>query len=975
MFRVMTAAAALSFLTLSSVDLPAKSTSSAGPKNIYIVVMRDLPVAANASTKPAKGRRLNKQDAAVVRYADSLKTRHDAVLGSVGGARKIYSYAYALNGFAAELNRNQVAKLRSDPNVVAVVPNEIRKMDTLTTPTFLGLDAPNGAWDQAGGASTAGDGVIVGIVDSGIWPENPSFAPPASKVGPPPGWGGICQSGEQFPVKKCNDKLIGARFYNAGYGGNAAIRSIFPYEFLSPRAAEGHGVHTASTAVGNYRVKAEAHGTQIGRISGMAPGARLAVYKVCWGYADEDAAGCPSIDSIAAIDQAVADGVDVINFSVGGTVSNFVDPVELAFLAAADAGVFVATSAGNEGAAGPGTVAHNSPWDMTVAMGTHDRRYEAAVVFESGARFRGSSLNDKGLDSHRLVLAADAAAAGQDAALAALCLPGTLDAGKASGRIVVCDRGENARVEKSQVVQDAGGDGMVLVNTSPNTVDADLHFVPTVHVDDVTGAALKQFMAQHRAAMARLTAGKLITGPEVPAPNVDPDSSRGPAVAGAGDLLKPDILAPGVNVLAAYSPLRDGLDFEFLSGTSMASPHIAGIGALLRQAHPDWSPAAIKSALMTTATNRRNDGASIREASDGSAANPFAYGAGFVQPNAALDPGLVYEAGLLDWLAFVCGTGQACFPPIDAIDPSNLNYPSIAIGDFVGHQTVSRTVTNVGSRAATYTASVNAPAGISVEVKPSTFTIAPGATRTFQIKFARVDSRLDRYAFGALVWSDGEHRVRSPIAIRSGPLSAPAELADTGGMLNYKIGFGYTGPFAAHARGLVPAHAFARTVQDDPFDEINTALSSGVGVTIVEVAVPAATTLARFSLFDADTDGEDDLDLYVFNSAGQFVGGSTTFTSQEEVNLVNPVPDHYLVVIHGFQTDGPSARFTLFSWSLGDHARSNMTLTAPDSATVNAIGIVSLRFSGLSKGVRYLGSVAYEGPQGTPGPTVIRVDR
>ena len=516
--------------------------------------------------------------------------------------------------------------------------------------------------------------------------------------------------------------------------------------------------------------------------------------------------------------------------------------------------------------------------------------------------------------------------------------------------------------------------GMILVNTSPSTVDADLHFVPTVHVDDVTGAALKQYVAQNPAAMARLTAGMRITGPEVPAPNVALDSSRGPAVAGGGDLLKPDILAPGVTVLAAYSPIRDGLDFEFVSGTSMSSPHIAGIGALIRQQHPDWSPAEIKSALMTTATPRRNDGAAIREDSDGRASSPFGYGAGFVQPNAALDPGLVYDAGLVDWLAFICGTGEACFPPIAPIDPSNLNYPSISIGDFVGQQTVRRTVTNVGGRTATYTAHINAPAGINVEVKPSTFTIAPGASRTFQVTFARVDSRLDRYGFGSLTWSDGQHSVRSPIVIRSGPLAAPTELADAGGTLNYRIAFGYSGPFAAHARGLVPARTYDRTVQDDPVNEINTALATGNGISVVEVSVPAGSTLARFSLFDANTDGDDDLDLYVFNSDGSFVAGSTTFTSDEEVNLPNPQPDRYLVVIHGFETDGPSARFTLFTWSLSDKGRSNMSLSAPTAATLNTKGVVALRFSELTKGVKYLGSVAYDGPAGTPGPTVIRID-
>ncbi|CAN0247567.1 unnamed protein product, partial [Phaeothamnion confervicola] len=473
-----------------------------------------------------------------------------------------------------------------------------------------------------------------------------------------------------------------------------------------------------------------------------------------------------------AIDQAVADGVDVINFSVGGSTSSFVDPIEFAFMLAADAGVFVATSAGNEGVDGPGTVTHNSPWLTTVAMGTHDRKYESSVDLASGARFRGASLDNRGLSERRVVLAADAALPDQDPGLAALCLPTTLDPRIVAGKIVVCDRGENARVEKSQVVADAGGKGMILVNIGPNTVNADLHAVPTVHLDDVRGASLKNLVARNPGLKASLAPRRIVTGPAVPAPDVALDSSRGPAIAGNGDLLKPDLLAPGVDILAAYSPIRTGLDYEFLGGTSMSSAHVAGLGALLRQQHPDWSPAAIKSALVTTAKPYRNDGRLIREENGGGLADPFGYGAGLVQTHSALDPGLVYDAGLEDWLAFICGVGEACFPPVDAIDPSNLNYPSIAIGHFVGQQTVERTVTNVGRHRATYAASIQAPVGIKVEVKPATLTIAPGESRTFTVRFTRTGSSLDSYSFGALTWSDGPHKVRSPIAIRSAAIAA-----------------------------------------------------------------------------------------------------------------------------------------------------------------------------------------------------------
>jgi hypothetical protein len=608
-------------------------------------------------------------------------------------------------------------------------------------------------------------------------------------------------------------------------------------------------------------------------------------------------------------------------------------------------------------------------------MGTHDRRYEATVVLASGLRYDGSSLDDRGLSEKRVMLAADAVLPGQDPALASLCLPTTLNSALARGKIIICDRGENARVEKSQVVADAGGVGMILVNLTPDTVNADLHAVPTVHLDNVRGAALKRLISRHPNIKASFTPRRIVRGPRVPAPDIPLDSSRGPAIAGKGDVLKPDILAPGLDILAAYSPIRTGLDYEFESGTSMSSAHVAGLGALLKQKHPDWSPAAIRSALITTAAPRRNDGQRIREQDTEVLADPFGYGAGEVQTTSALDPGLVYDAGLADWLAFLCGVGEACFDGIDPIDPSNLNSPSIAIGDFVGQQTIQRTVTNVGPNSATYTAQIHAPRGIKVEVKPATLKVPAGQSRTFRVKFSRTGSALDAYAFGALTWTDGTHRVRSPIAIRSAPLSAPTELAGKGKPVQYRVTFGYSGPFKAAPRGLVPARRLTRTVHDDPANDINTALATGVGIRIIPVDVPAGSTYARFSLFDADTDGNDDLDLYVFDSEGFFVGQSFNGGSDEQVDIPDPAPDRYLVVVHGFETDGAGSRFTQSSWAIGSKPAGNMSVVAPKSATLGATEKVALEFSKLSKGVRYLGSVAYDGATGMPPPTLVRVQR
>jgi subtilisin family serine protease len=990
MVRSLTASAVLTFLTLLAVDLPAEAAkgglhvapSSSGKKDLYIVLMKEAPVAkyngetrGYAATKPTKGQRLRKSDPSVSRYADYLRSKQDATIQSLG-ARKIYNYAYALNGFSAELTEAQANALKSRTDVLSVSKNEIRKLDTVTTPAFLGLDQSNGIWNYLGGPRNAGRGVIIGIIDSGIWPEHPSFA--GKKHGYVPDFNGVCQAGEAFPASTCNDKIIGARYYSAGFGGDVQIKATFPYEFASPRAADGHGVHTASTAAGNYRVPAsvtEGDETyQLGKISGMAPGAAVAVYKACWGFSDDPAGGCSSVDTSAAIDDAVADGVDVINFSISGSSTSLIDAVEFAFLVAADAGVFVAASAGNSGPT-VSTVAHNGPWVMTVAAGTHDRKYVSSVTLGNGASYPGVSLSTNGVPSSPLVLSSDAVLAGQDPAEAALCFPGTLDPAKVTGKVVICNRGVNDRVEKSQVVGDAGGVGMILTNVTPNSLNADIHTVPTVHVDDISGAAIKAYVASTTTPTAVLAPGTRITGPSVPAPDVASFSSRGPALAGSGDLLKPDIMAPGVDVLAAISPIESGRLYDFLSGTSMASPHIAGIAALIKDKHPDWSPAEIKSALMTTAGTRRNNGSPIQDQATSAAATALDYGAGQVRPNKAIDPGLVYDAGTKDWLAYLCGIRQACFTGIPAIDPSDLNYPSIAIGALAGSQTITRTVTNVSGHYSVYAADVQAPTGIKVSVNPRFFVIGPGKTKTYTVTFTNKDATLNTYALGSLTWTDGNHNVRSPLAVRPVALAAPAQVSSTGAPTSYTVGFGYSGPFTATPRGLVPATTYVDNVVDDPSNDIGTALSTGVGVKFYEVSIPAGTTYARFSLFSAFTDGAgDDLDLYVFNPAGNQVAASGNGGSDEEANLVNPAAGTYTVVVHGWEAEGGDSNYTLFQWLLGSADAGNMTITAPATATLGGTGTINLSFSGLTAGTKYLGSVSYSGAPSMPNPTIVRVD-
>ncbi len=978
-------------LALGSSPATAAPIATAAPfaaDGVYIVQMADLPVAAYdgtaagyKATKPATGKKFDSTTPDATKYAGYLVAKHDALLASVGGAKRLYDYRWTFNGFSAKLTGAQVATLSKTPGVVNVTRLEQVKADTSSTPSFLGLDssAQGGLWTKAGG-SLKGEGVIIGIIDSGIWPESLSFTDRVDAKGNPvaqgflsyqqiPGWHGKCTPGEGFNASMCNQKLIGAQYFNEAWGGNAGIPAE---EFASPRDFGGHGTHTASTAGGNANVATTQDAAPFGSVSGIAPRARIAAYKALWetpgggsGY---------NADLVAAIDQAVADGVDVINYSVSGTSTNFADPVEIAFLFAADAGIFVATSAGNSGPTAS-TVAHPSPWTTTVAAGTHNRNGEGSVTLGNGTTYTGASfatpvgpapfvdsttVGVSGADPTQLSLCYSAAEAGS----------AVLDPDKVKGKIVLCDRGGNARTDKSLAVKEAGGLGMVLVNTTASSTNADFHFVPTVHLPHTDRAALKAYAATADAT-ATINQSRVVYN--APAPTTATFSSRGPLIGAAGDLLKPDIIAPGQDILAAVAPPgNSGRDFDIYSGTSMSAPHMAGLAALLKQGKPNWSPMAIKSAFMTTAG----------DVLDGPNTNPlviFRQGAGHVTPNKATDPGLVFDSGWNNWLAFLCGTTSAVNATSCAAltsggystDPSDMNVASVAIGALAGTQTVTRKVTNVSKAKSDYTMSVSGLSGISVVANPATFSLAPGASQTISLTFTRESAALNSYSGGQLTWTDGAHQVRIPAVIRPVALSAPVQVTGTGGAIDYTVGFGYTGPFTATPRGLIPAVKTDGTVVDDPTNEF---VVGGPGVTAHEVVIEPGTTYARFSLFDDYVDGAtDDLDLYVFRGATQ-VGSSGSGTSAEEVNLVNPAAGTYTVYVHGWGTDGPDAKYTLFHWLLGSADAGNMTVSAPPSATLGASGTISLTFGTLAPGTKFLGSVVYGGSAGMPNPTIVRVD-
>jgi subtilisin family serine protease len=952
------------------VDSDRKARGAAKTNKIYVIQLADAPVSAYAggvqglqATKPKKGQKIDPNAPAVINYLAYLQGKHDAVMKAVGASKKLYDYGYVYNGFAAELTEQQAQKAAATKGVLAVAKDEMRTIDTSSTPTFLGLAGDNGFWKTTG---AKGENVIIGMVDSGIWPESESFsdrtgvngnATQDGKLGYQqiPGWNGKCTPGDAFAGTNCNQKIIGARYYNAGWGGNAAISQLFPYEYNSPRDFGGHGTHTSSTAGGNANVTVTGPAAAFGAVTGMAPRARIATYKVCWSTT-ELGGGCFNSDSVAAIDQAVADGVDVINFSIGGSSTSFRDAVEIAFMYAADAGVFVAASAGNDGPA-TSTVEHPGPWLTTVAAGTHNRQTLGTLTTGSSAVFTGISLAPAAVTGP-MIDSASAGLPGADATKVALCYAAVdnggvavLDPAKVAGKIVVCDRGVTARVNKSLAVKEAGGTGMVLVNTSPNTLNADYHSVPTVHLADTDRAAVKAYLA---VASPTGTVSKAIIDTSTPAPFIASFSSRGPLLAGGGDVLKPDVVAPGQDILAAVAPPGNGgRSFDLYSGTSMSSPHIAGIAALFKEARPAWTPMMIKSALMTTAG----------DVLDGPNTHPlvvFRQGAGHVKPNAALDPGLVFDSNFADWLGFLCGTGlptSFCTSAgVPVVAPTNMNTASIAIGSLAGVQTVTRRVTNVSKTSSTYTPSIAGMSGFNVSFSPATLTIAPGQTKAISVTFTRTGAPLLAYTAGQLTLADGTHNVRVPVVARPVALGAPPEVTGS-----YSVNFGYDGPFTATARGLVAANKTAGSIATNA--EVN-----------FTVEVPAGTTYARFSLFDTEVSQAADLDMEVYYN-GTLVGASGGPTAAEEVSFRDPPAGTYTVKVIGFAVPVGSANFNFFSWALGSTGAGNMTLSAPATAATGTSGTVSISTSDLATGTKYLGSVVYGGSSDMPKPTIVRIDR
>lgn len=968
-------------LIILAVAIPASGAANDEMES-YIVVMELDPVIAYdggikgyAATQPAEGKKVNPNSAHVRKYQRFLEKGHAASLATAGvsSSQLVHEYTIALNGYSAFLTEDQAKEIENQPGVALVMRDELRQPTTDSSPGFLGLTGPASAY-QTG---YDGEGVIVGVIDSGIWPEHPSFAddgtfpaaPMLDDSRPNCEFGNTTHNPNDAPFT-CNNKLIGARQMLDTY---RFFIGAAPDEYDSARDDNGHGTHTASTAAGNAGVEASLYGIPRGTVSGIAPRAQVIAYK---GLGD---LGGFTSDLAAAIDQAVADGVDVINYSIGGGAAG-PGADEISFLFAANAGVFVATSAGNSGPnpatlGNPGTM----PWMTTVGASTQSRFFQGTVILGNGDEYAGASITP-GVGSAPLV---DAANAGGD-----LCVPGTLDSSVA-GKIVLCRRGAIARADKSLAVFMAGGVGMIMYeNTDDNSLFSDTHWVPSVHIDNTPGLAIKAYIASAANPTAEIIGEQISEWPF--APSMTYFSSRGPNPV-SSDLIKPDITAPGIQILAGNSPTPiggyPGELFQAIAGTSMSSPHIAGVFALIKQAHPDWSAAAAKSAIMTTAYQDVVDNDRI------SPADPFDMGSGHVNPGSpvhkgsAFQPGLVYDAGLFEYAAYTCGENFGVFSQgscdfLESIGvPSeayNLNVPSIGVAEVPGSQTVVRTVTSVAQENGwrTYNVSVDAPDGYDVTVSPSSFRLKKGMSVTYEVTFTNVNAPIGEWRFGSLTWSDttGHYDVYSPLAVKASLFNAPAAITGSGesGSASFGVNFGYTGSYSAAAHGLEPATVTSDIVVQDPDQSFN----PNDGFSNVHQFNLSGAALFRIEMPpESVADPAIDLDIFVYNPNGFQVASSTSGATNESIEISSPMDGTWSVFVHGWQTAGPSAAYDMYSWVISATPGGNMNIdSAPASAVIGTTGVVDVSWTGATAGQWHLGAVSHSDAGGVLGLTFVEVD-
>ncbi len=832
--------------------------------------------AAGRTFAPDAARERAYRDHVVAEQAD---LRRD-IAGVTGRAAQVrYAYTDALNGIAVSLTRDEARQVAEIDGVAAVQVDEIRRLQTDVGPEWIG--APS-IWDGSAtpsGNGTKGEGVIAGVLDSGVNAANPSFADSVPEADGGDGYShdnpfgagnyvGVCDPANTAfynPDFECNDKLIGA--WDFAPGDNADVG--YAYD------ENGHGTHTASTTAGN-QVDATTFSAEENpddrfstteNIKGVAPHANLITYDVCDG-------GCPLTAIVAGIDQAIDDGVDVINYSIGSAApsSPWSDPDALGFLNARAAGIYVATSAGNDG---PGAATVGSPadvpWITSVGATQHNRQWQATVedITADGAThpdIEGLAFANATDGSYPLV---DAADLGSN-----LCVAEELEGEDLTGQIVVCERGVTGRVEKGQVVAALGAEGMVLMNdaASGDSLNADPHALPAVHITYDDGVELEQWMDTVTGEEASLSGGTEYIGDDV-ADIMAGFSSRGPNRA--VEMISPSLSAPGVDILAGNGTDNE-VSWGFISGTSMASPHVAGAFALIAAANPDWTPAEAQSALMTTAFTDVTD-------TDGSEADWFDMGSGRVDLTKASNAGLVLDESEADYVAA---------DPTVGGDVKELNTASMASSQCLEECSWTRTVTATETGAGTWTTEGSGVSeDITVTVTPATFTLAEGESQELTITADVTGASTEDYQFGDVVLTPaaGSEAPAAHLPVAALPSTGiiPAAIdidtrRDAGSQESEPIEAIAISDLDIEANGLVPATVEGLSIEED---STNDDAFDGNGTEVVDVTVPQGATRLIAKLSDATA---PDFDLFVGTgevAAENVVASSASGGSAESVDI------------------------------------------------------------------------------------------
>lgn len=704
------------------------------------------------------GDRLGDEESAVQRQINLLST----VKGSVVAARGsiVHSYTKNFDAFAAKLSVDEADALQSVQGVVSVIPNRYRELHTTKSWDFLGFP------QTAARKLNIESNIVIGVLDTGISPKSRSFRDEGLSS-PPKKWRGTCGP---FPGSNftCNNKIIGARFFN--------LRGVEdPGDIQSPIDINGHGTHTASTAGGGVVANASLLGLAKGVARSAVPGVRLAAYKVCW-----ESSGCSDMDVLAGFDAAISDGVDIISISIaGGSLSYVTEPISIGSFHAMKNGIITVASAGNSGP-NLGTVVNHAPWILTVAASGIDRQFRSTIALGNGKTTSGigvSTFNESLVKKmYPLVRGADIPMKSVSKDEARQCLEETLDPVRVRGKIVYCEMGDR---EANFVVKKLGGIGTILESTR-NLDTASIYIAPATAVGDVVSVSIDRYINSTKSPSAAIYNTKEV---KIRAPMVASFSSRGPT-PGSERIMKPDITAPGINILAGFTPMRTitGLkgdprhsEYTLMSGTSMACPHVASVAAYLRSFHPDWSPAAIQSAIITSA---RGMSAKFHPEAG------LAFGAGQVWPLKAVSPGLIYDMDELSYVQFLCREGYTdkslrvlvgsqpikCSALLPGASYDGLNYPSMMVRMPKDRQGTSavflRRVTNVGPAASVYNATVTAPAGVEITVNPASLTFTRGSqTKSFTVVLKAKPTEKYLPRSGWLVWRSSSHVVRSPIVI------------------------------------------------------------------------------------------------------------------------------------------------------------------------------------------------------------------